>query len=216
MINDMFFQYKYTYTHYIFARTLGNLTMVFTRTVGNLTKIFSKSQIPGGSPGGGMIAVGTDWYIIPISRLTEIILYRPTNQIMGKHLFRFLVNLNFSIKAEHVTKTWYLWYNILPAAYNQWQKVFGQWYNIYISPHFQILLSIEHYPSLPHPEQCWVAGKEHFAQVFPHTTSNGVQGVDYVVNVTLFCCFVQNVLSLIVVSWYEKYLKTKITIKYTP
>jgi hypothetical protein len=105
MINDMFFQYKYTYTHYIFARTLGNLTMVFTRTVGNLTKIFSKSQIPGGSPGGGMIAVGTDWYIIPISRLTEIILYRPTNQIMGKHLFRFLVNLNFSIKAEHVTKT---------------------------------------------------------------------------------------------------------------
>jgi hypothetical protein len=38
--------------------------MVFTRTVGNLTKTFSKSQIPGGWPGGGgMIAVGIDWYI---------------------------------------------------------------------------------------------------------------------------------------------------------
>ena len=45
------------------ARTAGNLTMVFARTVGNLTKFLLKSQIPGGSPGGGMIAVGIDWYI---------------------------------------------------------------------------------------------------------------------------------------------------------
>jgi hypothetical protein len=37
---------------YVFARTVGNLTMGFARTVGNLTVFFFKSQIPGGSPGG--------------------------------------------------------------------------------------------------------------------------------------------------------------------
>ena len=35
------------------ARAEGHLTMFFARTLGNLTKNFSKSQIPGGSPGGG-------------------------------------------------------------------------------------------------------------------------------------------------------------------
>ncbi len=47
------------------ARTVGNLTMGFARTVENLMVFFFKSQIPGGSPGGGMIAVGIDSYIIP-------------------------------------------------------------------------------------------------------------------------------------------------------
>ena len=47
---------------HVFCRC--NLTMVFARTVGNLTKIFLKSQIPEGSPGGGMIAVGIDLYMI--------------------------------------------------------------------------------------------------------------------------------------------------------
>jgi hypothetical protein len=37
--------------------------MVFTRTVGNLTKIFRKVKFPGVGLGGGMIAVGIDWYI---------------------------------------------------------------------------------------------------------------------------------------------------------
>ena len=38
--------------------------MGFARTVRNLTVFFLKCQIPGGSPGGGMIAVGLDSYII--------------------------------------------------------------------------------------------------------------------------------------------------------
>jgi hypothetical protein len=42
------------------ARTEGNLTTVFARTVGNLTNFPPKSQIPGDSSGGEMIAVEID------------------------------------------------------------------------------------------------------------------------------------------------------------
>jgi hypothetical protein len=43
-----------------------------------------------------------------------------------------------------------------------------------------------------------VAGKEHFAQVFPPTTLNGGCGGRLCCKCTLFCYFVQTVLSLIV------------------
>ena len=42
------------------AHIVGHLTVFSARIVGNLTKILQKSQIPRGSPGGGMIAVGID------------------------------------------------------------------------------------------------------------------------------------------------------------
>ena len=54
---------RYGHLTMFFARTVGNLTMGFARTVENLTVFFFKSQIPGGSPGGGTIAVGIDSYI---------------------------------------------------------------------------------------------------------------------------------------------------------
>ena len=44
---------------------MGHLTVFFARTAGHLTKDFQKSQMPGGLPGEGMIAVGIDSYIRP-------------------------------------------------------------------------------------------------------------------------------------------------------
>jgi hypothetical protein len=61
-------------------------------------------------------------------------------------------------------------------SFIQWEKVFGQWYNIYISPHFQILFSIEHYRW----QGIFCAG------ISTHNIEQGVRGVNYVVNVCSF------------------------------
>ena len=42
------------------ARPVGHLTVQLARIVGHLIRNFEKSQMPGGLPGGGMIALGID------------------------------------------------------------------------------------------------------------------------------------------------------------
>ena len=68
--------------------------MGFARTVGNLTIFFLKSQIPGDSPGGGMIAVGIDSYIIIGSTATLKTKYID-NRTYGSVLHFFIINIQW-------------------------------------------------------------------------------------------------------------------------